>query len=229
MKRTVLLAGLLSMFCGGVAEAVYVGPIDVENKPFQFSLGANASYIAMDREADGREVKSTQKVFVGEAEISVKGWELGLAAGVADWEYNQLSAGFDADGGLLPYARIDAGGPLFRGKDLTIGPFMQVSYSEGFTATSGTEKMEVGETLDIAAGLLFQVTLEGAQLYGGPVFYQSFADLTTTSGGNQDLETRKLIGGIAGVSWPLYTGFRLDLEGQWIDGAGISGSLSYPF
>lgn len=264
MKRTVLLTGLLSMLYAGIAEAAFIGAIDTENKPFQLSVGANGSYISMDREIGGDEVKTSQYVLVGEVGCSVKGWELGVAVGGTSWEYNRAGAVVqgDADSEILPYARIDFGGPIFRGKVLTIAPFVQVSYSDGFEDTAvvtdgtstipgwvdpvtGYEKLTYDETYELTAGLLFQVTIDGAQLYGGPAYYRSESEVSSTLTahdssvpansftnmplGSRDITEAKLIGGILGVSWPLETGFVLEVEGQWFDGAGISGSLSYPF
>ncbi|HAD04222.1 MAG: hypothetical protein A2091_01540 [Desulfuromonadales bacterium GWD2_61_12] len=268
MKRTILLTALLSMFGGGFAQAAYIGAIDTENKPFEFSLGANGSYIGMDRKFGDEAVKTAQSVVVGQVNFSVKGWQLGLAGGGVLWEYNKtgIEVKGDAESEMLPYARIDVGGPIFRGEVLTVGPFLQGSYSDGFDDTAsvvngiasgplysgwnnpstGYETMHFDDTLELTAGVRFQVTIEGAQLYGGPAYYWSESEVSSTltawdiagpgsatSYTNFPLGTHKIavrkLGAIAGVRWPLETGLRLDLEGQWFDGAGISGALSYPF
>lgn len=277
MKKTVLLAGLMSMLCGGIAQAAYIGAIDVENKPFEFSLGANGTYAASDRKAGDRNLKTAQSIIVGQANISVKGWQLGLAGGGTNWEYSSAGAVAkgDVESKMLPYARVDIGGPIFRGKVLTIGPFLQASYSDGFedtaivingTATgttdpgsiffgwinpaTGYETLTFDDTYEITAGLRFQVEIEGAYLYGGPAYFWSESEVSSTltawdstpstatppgplfvtglALGSDKISAHKL-GVIGGIRWPLETGLRLDLEGQWFDGAGVSAALSYPF
>ena len=87
-------------------------------------------------------------------------------------------------------------------------------------------------------GFTFEVSLEGALLYGGTVYsyYDSEIESTFTANGGQDIafqnEDVKLespFGVFVGISWPLTDHLHLDIEGQFRSGANLSSKLIYTF
>jgi hypothetical protein len=248
MKKSILLAGLILMFCAGAAQASYIGAVSMEKRPFQFGVGGGASFVRSELNIGSDRKETSQTEFFGQFSFDVYGWQLDVGGGATDWDIEKAGIFLPTDmkSGMQPFVRAGIGGPIFRGQVLTIAPYLQASAYKGFEqnlvatagTTTGTEKLEFDDIYEGIATLRLQVTIEGAHLYAGPAYfwresevkstYNLTAPLATSGTTTTDVRARDF-GGVAGVRWQLPTGWRLDLEGQWRDGITWSGALSYPF
>jgi hypothetical protein len=220
MKRTAVLAGLVLILGAGAAHANFIGGI---GKQVSFSLGASAAYNSVERGG----VKAKQEEILATLGFGFKGWKIDLGGGLYNPDYQVEGFSQQINGDIQPFLRASFGGPIFVGKVLTIGPFIQTSFYPEHDETLAGNKITFGNTFDTVGGLRFQVDLEGAQLYGGPTIFWSEYD-TKVAGQNFGSSTRDF-GAMAGVNWPLYTGLHLGLEGHVRDGAGFSYALALNF
>ncbi|MFO7982560.1 MAG: hypothetical protein R6V08_03820 [Desulfuromonadales bacterium] len=176
-----------------------------------------------------------------------KGWSAYVGGGLstikAENAYRTSSA--DADAGadfnpdafeddFSPYGTAGFHGALYDGRTLDVGFFAQVNYHSEFEDEivstgdlgSGTESFRENFKLEMewdgVAGLLLQGELEGALLYGGPIFYTSKADAESVITGQisgisrtrTEVEESESVGAVAGVRWMLKNDVSLDLELQ---------------
>jgi hypothetical protein len=223
MKRTAVLVGLMVVLGSGVGHANFVGPINTDVK--NFSVGVMGSFNSVERNAGALgKIKANQEEVFALFGFGVKGWKIDLGGGLYNADYKNSAFSEDIDGDIRPFLRAGIGGPIFVGKILSVGPFAQASYypehDETVTIGGTPEKIDFDNTVDVVGGMRFQVTLEGAQLYGAPTIFWSEGNHTT-----------RKFGAMAGINWPLYTGLHLGLEGHVRDDAGFSYSLglNFPF
>jgi hypothetical protein len=223
MKKAAVLVGLMVIFASGVAHANFIGAIDTQHNK-NFSLGAMASYNSVERNAgSGEKIKATQQEAFALFGFGVKGWKIDLGGGVYNADYKSPAFAQDIDGDIEFFLRGGVGGPIFVGRVLSIGPFVQASYYPEHDQTvtiagNPPQKITFDNTIDVVGGMRFQVDLEGAQLYAAPTIFWS----------EGDHRTRKF-GAMAGINWPLYTGLHLGLEGHLRDDAGFSYTLALNF
>jgi hypothetical protein len=197
-KITAFLLTGLFVVCGVItpaAQAEHYGPVRSFLAPGELSLGLGLG-VLHDKwsAASGGDFLFRQKALYAKLGFGLgKDWALGFLAGAEDLDSVTSAANYSS--GAVPFIGASVGGPLYRGKILSIGPVAQASY---VVLPFDSNGVEIENMLKASAALLAQVDIEGASLYFGPTI--TFGD---ASGGDVDLELRNGYAGIIGVRWLL--------------------------
>jgi hypothetical protein len=233
MRRSVLIAIVSSFLLVVPAFSATIGPVKSQVAAGDLFLGLGYSHTDAKWEDNGSfsDLEIRQNKFFGQAGYGLGNhWVTYLRAGVSTHDAdNVFLSGEDFTGEkVVPFVTVGANGPFIQGEVLSIGPFVQGSYYLGEnedtnTTTAVTEKVTLDEMWEARAGLGFQIELEGAQLYGGPMYYISKADIESSS---VDLATGQPgilaktaeeednFGMVFGIQWRLREDVTLDLEAQ---------------
>lgn len=256
MKRHLIFVAILILISVTQSWGGQFGPITSRVNPGQFYLGGGYMWLSEEFDPgnfsnnnDTLETRQNSLYLQGGVGLGNR-WEAYIRGGVADFsadEVYQFLGDDDSSNDLRPFVTAGIGGPVFVGKNLTVGPFLQASYYSdyedeqrgSYASLDGKEKILFDNAIAIDLGLTFEVTIEGAALYAGPIYsyYDSeiksvfTADngLGVATKGWEDLELDSSFGGFVGINWPLTEKLQLSLEGQYRSGLGIGGTLLYAF
>lgn len=262
MKRHLILVVCLTLFFASQTWAGQFGPITSRVQPGQFYLGGGYMWLSEELDAgifngasDYLETKQNSLYLQGGVGIA-KGWEGYIRVGVADFNIGddgayQFLSSSESSNELRPFVAAGIGGPVYSGKTLTVGPFLQVSYYSDYedekrgtySGLAGKEELNLDNALAVDLGFSFEVAMEGAVLYAGPMysFYDSeIKSIFTADGGlgvetvpsdgsGEDLKLDTAFGGFIGINWPLTQTLQLNVEGQYRSGLGIGANLIYAF
>ncbi|MDT8442141.1 MAG: hypothetical protein RQ723_10815 [Desulfuromonadales bacterium] len=256
MKRFSLIVTCLFLTLSSQAWSAGYGPAKSRLDAGQIYLGAGYNWLSEKYDSGSfsdDDLESDQNQVYAQAGVGLPaGWEIYVRGGVADYElddpYVFLDSGETSDD-LRPFVGLGIGGPIFRGNTLTIGPFAQVSYFSDYETSkrggfstpqgviNGKEEIFFDNALNIDLGFTFEVSIEGALLYGGPVYsyYDSSIESTFVSDSglrssrDEDVSLDAPFGVFVGISWPLGNNLHLDLEGQFRSGANLTSKLLYQF
>ncbi|PLX93834.1 MAG: hypothetical protein C0621_06680 [Desulfuromonas sp.] len=186
------------------------------------------------------------------------GWQAYLRGGVADLEVEggMVFTSSDVQGDLGPTVAGGFGGPVYRGKTLTVAPFVQGTYFSSYedfavgqvdvtpsaakTLVDAVERISYKDGWTVEGGLAFELRMEGAQLYFGPLLLGGemsveevvdLADNTVYSDSYVPyvLEPATNVGAFAGIRWPLGEKGVLDLESRMVGGFTVGLSLGTTF
>lgn len=258
MKRAKALSMVALIFTLGLATAAraeHFGPIRSAIPAGEFSLGIGYAYNAA--EWDFLEIRQNQAML--EASLGLgKNWVAKLRGGAANMRiengFYSSDSRFEGDPG--PFAEAYLGGPVFRGKVLSVGPFVHGSYTPKYeddtagVVWDGTAYVPVNESVTLenlwraTAGLTFQLELEGAALYFGPTYsagggnYESVLVAASATGTIEgDVEPDNPLAAFAGIRWQLPTedwpaegsNTYLDLETRMTGDLSVSAMLYFTF
>jgi len=165
--------------------------------------------------------------------------EAGVKVGVADRGAPQ---GFEDSYAFL--AGVEARGILFSASAFSVGPILDftwysnyeddISFSQGGTIWSGTEKIE--DSWDLQVGIGIQAPVGKGILYGGPSLYWNRADVTyRISNGTVSLDVdneynqKDSFGGFAGIRYPVSDRLGVEIEGQYRSGFSAGATILYSF
>ncbi len=165
--------------------------------------------------------------------------EASVKVGVADRAAPQ---GFDGSYAFL--AGAGAKGILYGRGAFAVGPVLDftwyanqeedIAFGQGGNAWRGKESIE--GSWDLQAGLALQAALRKATLYGGPSFYWSRADVNyrITDGivaldVKNSYTQKSVVGGFAGVRFPLSDRLQAEVEGQYRSDFSAGATLLYAF
>ncbi|PLX86577.1 MAG: hypothetical protein C0614_03735 [Desulfuromonas sp.] len=256
MKRLCLLVACLCLTLTTQALGAGYGPAKSRLAAGQFSLSAGYNWLSEEYDAGGSfgGLESDQNMLYAQADFGLPGgWGVYMRGGGADYTLKDpyvFHESNESTDDLRPFVGLGIGGPIFKGSRLTVGPFLQVNYFSDYETSkygtyrsnqgsfAGVEEIYFDNALAVDMGFTFEVSLEGALLYGGPVYsyYDSEIESTFTANGGQDIafqnEDVKLespFGVFVGISWPLTDHLHLDIEGQFRSGANLSSKLIYTF
>lgn len=241
MRRLVLFAFIAFFLFTCPVFAGTVGPVKSSLSAGQFSLGLGYTHTRVDWENNDASLNITtaQNLFFGEVDLGLGGgWATYVRVGGASFDADDaflLGADFEGED-IMPFATFGLGGIFFDGALLKVGPFLQGSYFflenqdevNGQAVINGNPSEAAKETVtfekmwEAKAGFSFQVELEGAQLYAGPMYFHSEADYTSAVVGasgaqfisSATLEDQSDFGWVAGIQWKLVDGMTLDFEAQ---------------
>lgn len=228
--KALLLAGLVMIGIAGTACAEHYGPLKSSLAAGEMSTGIGYSYDAMEWNGENSTLETRRNRLYVQLGVGVgKDWELATRVGGADLVINDgfQDSNDKFSGNLRPTAGLNFGGPIYRGRTLSIGPFVQGNYTylyddiangsvtdvaSGGIEKAGREKVSVKHLWDATAGFKFQLELEGAHLYFGPSFtlgkgnYRSAFiadDLTLIQGFEDSLNPQRSFATFAGIRWQL--------------------------
>lgn len=231
MRRSVLFACAILALAVAPAFSANIGPVKSAVSGGEAFYGLGYSNTNADWEESGSysAVEMTQNRFYGQFGYAfTDSWMTYLRAGVATMDVEGLfPQGADFEGtDPLPFVTLGANGLFFDNSVLSIGGFVQgtffagesedsVAYFDSVTLTTTKMTATFDQMWGIKAGLQLQKQLEGAQLYGGPMYYFSEANLEVDTVGFDDkVEEEDNFGFVVGVQWQLLEDVSLDLEAQ---------------
>ena len=243
MRRSVLIACIMSVFMVVPVFAATIGPVNTKMSAGDTSFGLGYSLTDSQWEDTGvySDLKIRQHRFFAQAGYGISDTWLGYVRGGlstlnAD---NAFLPGedYEADD-PIPFVTAGVNGRFYKNGNLSIGGFVQGSYFFGENEDSyqyvnvldppvGAETVKETVTLDTfweaKAGLQLQMEVEGAQLYGGPMYYISRADIENSLVGaisgpwavlSKTVEEEDNFGVVVGIQWQLLEDVSLDLEAQ---------------
>ncbi|HKJ04225.1 MAG TPA: hypothetical protein VJ974_01400 [Geopsychrobacteraceae bacterium] len=236
MRKSALLVIVALFLFVSPALSASIGPIQsrVSAGDAIFGLGYSFTDSRWEEKGSFSNLEIQQNRFFGQAGYGLSDrWVTYLRAGISTYDADnatQLDFNFQGEN-VVPFVTVGINGLFFEGEVLSIGPFIQGSYYFGENEDSqkfliGAQSVKETVTLDnmweARAGLEFQMELEGAQLYGGPMYYISRTDInsnvvglsTGTATLGKTVEEENNFGMVFGVQWNLMEDVTLDLEAQ---------------
>jgi len=269
MKRCLLSVACLVLLLTSQSWAGQFGPIKSRVDAGQLYLAAGYTWLSETYDTGSYtngEIDVKQHSVYAQTGIGIgSGWEVNLRGGASNFTiekpYHLIQDDEESDD-LRPFVGLGVGGPVFQSGTLQGGPFLQASYYSDYEASqnSGTETISgvrddgspfgpvpfqenvfFDKALAVDVGFTFQMTIEGAHLYFGPIYsyYDSTIESETVATDNSgvvyakttvsDVEVDAPLGGFIGISWPLSDKLHLDIEGRFQSGAVIGTQVLYSF
>ncbi len=258
MKRVLSIAALVLLAAGNCFAGLH-GSVVSQAEGGHPYVGFGYSFASLDWEDTDdlifRDLKTKQNLFYLQLGLGLGGgWEIFARGGgshlkadnaffLNDDEFSDdvqpfVGGGFKAvlfDGEVLDIGLFAQGNYVFRHDDTASG---ELDRGLGLGLETITEKLILRDLWEASGGIGFQVEIEGAQLYGGPFYALSRARAHSEQEGSlsglyverdETIEAEGNFGGMAGIRWPLSSGWHLDVEGQYRQDVTIGGSLTYPF
>lgn len=233
MKRVFALVVSMLLLGGGVAFAGTIGPAKPETGSGQFSLGPGFLYYSGNW--DSHTNFKQNQVYAQAGYGITDNLEIYLQGGAADLNIKKLFDSSNFEDGFRPFGTLGIKGLFASRKPISIGFFAQGSYFSNYKDTGviggNTVKANIKKDYEIDGGLILQTTIEGATLYGGPLFYTHKADveLSAATAATASFEEQGNFGGDLGIRWFLDNGIRIDLETQVRTSASIGADILYIF
>jgi hypothetical protein len=230
--KALLLATLFfTLGIAGKARAEHFGAVNSFLQGGETTLGIVLSYDAEEWKSNllPGTLEFRQKQVAAQLALGLgKGWAATVRGGVQDLDIEDDTNDFNA--GPRPFVGAAFGGPLYRGKILSIGPMVHGEYSLKYEDNGA----EVKNLLKGTAALMGQLEIEGASLYFGPTITLSDGRYTDSSGVEGDLETDRRYAALAGVRWLLPDNWPTDTSKTYLDFElrfkdDMSGSLALNF
>lgn len=240
MRRSILIAIVVSFVLATPALSGNLGPVKpaLSKGDKVFSLGYNYTESKWEDDGPWENLKLKQHQFFAQAGYSlIENWVGYLRGGISYYDANNAflyGSKFEGEN-VVPFVTAGANGVFFENEIISIGPFAQGSYyfsdnddTNRFQIATSTgpetvkEKVTFDEMWEARVGLGAQVELEGAQLYGGLMYYISEADIESKidqSSGSSTKVTKTVqeenhLGFVVGVQWPLIKDVTLDIEAE---------------
>jgi hypothetical protein len=220
MKRVLVLTVVLMLSCSSAALATGLfGPAQPQGKAGTVSLGPG--FLAYTGEWDG-DTKAEQIQAYAQLGVSLTdNFELYLQGGAADLQ------GDSFDEGYVPFGSLGFKLLFSDNKPVNIGLFAQGSYFADYEVSSS---QNLTKNWEADGGLVLQTELEGAILYGGPIFFARQGDVENSSAGTTGTyEEQGNFGGFLGIRWPLKSGINIDVEAQYKTEFSGGGAIHFLF
>lgn len=243
MRRFALFVCVALVFMAVPALSANIGPVKPSIQEGEALFGLGYMYTDSKWEDGGTwdRLEMQQNKFFGHAGFRFsKSFFTYLRAGISTFDAdNAFLAGGDFEGeDVVPFVSGGVNTVFFDNDFLSIGPYAQGTYyltdtddSRNYSGVidtiEGLELIEETVTIDnvweARAGMHFQIELEGAQLYAGPMYYYTEADIKSRSLGlsslssgtvSKTVEEEDNFGFMAGVQWQLLEDVSLELEAQ---------------
>jgi len=230
MKLRLAVLATLLVFAGSTSAfaMMYGSPVS-SLKAGHLSLGFGYGNQKFDD--DNSEISSQQNLAYLQAAIGLGGgWEIYVRGGGGDMDLGPILGTDDLRDTMKPFSGGGFNGRIYDGRVLDIALFGQGNYYTlvPFEDDDTGTNYKLSNFWDASAGVGFEVEIEGAFLYAGPYYY--IWQATLEGGGSKvDLKPAQQIGGMAGIRWPLVSGWELDVEGQLADKYVFGAALNYPF
>jgi hypothetical protein len=224
MKRVLILTVALVLSCStSTLAAGLFGPAQPQGKAGTVSLGPG--FLVYTGEWFDN-TKSEQTQAYAQLGVSLTdNFEIYLQGGAADLQLETF------DEGYVPFGTLGIKILFSDKKPVNVGFFIQGSYFDDYEGLwSNGESLTFTKNWEANGGIVLQTVLEGATLYGGPIFFAREGDvennsLKTTSG----YEEQGNIGGFLGIRWPLKSGINIDIEAQYKTEFSGGGAIHFLF
>lgn len=244
MRRSVLLVSIVFFFLTVTpALSANIGPVKpaVPEGDILFGLGYMYSDSRWEDGGTWEGLEMQQNLFFGHAGLRFsKNWFTYLRGGISTLDADDafLSGGDFEGEDVVPFISGGVNGVFYDNGTFAIGPYAQGTYyltdvddsrrySGIIDSATGFETIEETVTFDemweVRAGMHFQIEMEGAQLYAGPMYYITEADIESRSSGltsgvsgtvSKTVEEEDNFGFVAGVQWQLLDDLSLEFETQ---------------
>lgn len=240
MRRSVLFACVVLFFMAAPAFSANIGAVKpaIPEGEILFGLGYMLTDSKWEDSGIWDRLEMQQNKFFGHAGFRFsKSFFTYLRGGISTLDAdNAFLSGGDFEGeDVVPFISAGVNAVFFDNDFLSIGPYAQGTYyltdvddsRRYIDMTLGGETFQETVTLDemweVRAGMHFQVELEGAQLYAGPMYYLTEADIESDTVGltspssqivSKTVEEEDNFGFVVGVQWPLREDLSLELEAQ---------------
>lgn len=222
MKRRLKLALLCLLFSGAAAEAAHLGPAQPLTNRGEFSLGSGFFYYSAEWDGD---VDATQSLAYVQAGYGIlPNTEVYVQLGGANLEIDDS----EFEDGYRPFGTVGVKAMLLERDPVSMGAFLQGSYFADYEDETPGGELSVESSYEINGGLALQTVLEGATLYGGPLFYIHEGDVSL-AGRSGSFEEQGNLGGFIGIRWPLKNRMAIDLETHLKTGVSVGGAFHYIF
>lgn len=223
MKKALVIA-LSYLLLGATASvAGHFGPAQPLTQPGEFSLGTGFFYYSA--EWGGADDVSQAQLYVQGGYGLFRNAEVYAQLGGTNLEIDDI----DFKDGYRPFGTLGFRALLLDRKPVSLGAFVQGSFFSDYEDESLTQTMKVESSYEVNGGIALQTVLEGATLYGGPLFYYREADVTAVGVGSGSVEEDGNLGGFIGIRWPLKNRIAIELETQFKTGVSVGGALHYVF
>lgn len=227
MKSVLILAVVLMLSCSSAALATGLfGPAQPQGKGGTVSLGP--AFLVYTGKWNNDQKAEQNQIYAQLGVSLTDNFEIYLQGGGADLQLQTF------DEGYRPFGTLGFKILFSHSRPVNVGFFAQGSYFDDFegagidplTGTAGT--LTFTKNWEANGGLVLQTVLEGATLYGGPIFYarEGEAEIGTTT---VDFEEEGNFGGFLGTRWPLKTGINIDLEAQYKTEFSGGGAIHFLF
>ncbi len=242
MKRFLRVIAIFAYLGATNALAGVIGPAQPENSS-GLSLGFGYQQISSEWEIDGSDVETRQQMpYIQLGLGASKHFSIYLQGGIADLEVIKLfDEKTDAEDDFKPFGTVGIKGLFTDRKPIGIGYFVQGSYfsdyeDEGVLATFDTD-LEFRKNWEAIGGLVLQAEIEGALLYGGPMYFlregevtvKSTVPLLGTVEETFDYEETDNFGAFVGIRWPITKTILFDGEVQFRSDTAAGGALHFVF
>lgn len=245
MKKSVFVAVFALLCCAGSVFAGTVGPVKSAVTTGGISLGIGYANVNVEWDKEGTSFPQTpemasHQVFTQLGFGTGHNWSATLRGGAAligvDDAY-LVGGDLEADD-AMPFVTLGLQGTVFDGEVLKVGPYVQGSYfftavEDDVTKTATKETIAYRDMWDAKVGCNFQVELEGAQLYAGPMYYISEVEVKNSQAGVGSsvatLEEKDHFGFMAGIQWKLKRNLALELEVEQRSAVGVGLTLNKSF
>jgi hypothetical protein len=223
MKRLILACALLLFSIP--AFAGHFGPAEPLAKPGNFSLGTGIFFYSAEWE-DDVDVEQIQPYVQAGLGIAPN-WEIYTQLGASDIDLDANGGGFED--GYRPFATVGIRGLFTKRTPVGFGAFVQGTYFSSWEDTDPVfGDVEIEKSYEINGGLVLEGEIEGAILYGGPVFFLRDSDVKA-AGVSDSIEEDSNFGGFIGIRWPLKNGLAVELETQIKTDISAGGAIHFIF
>jgi hypothetical protein len=226
MKKVLILTVALILSCSSAALATGLfGPAQPQGKGGTVSLGPG--FLAYTGEWDG-DTKAEQIQAYAQLGVSLTdNFEIYLQGGAADLQVEAF------DEGYRPFGTLGVKILFTDSKPVNVGFFAQGTYFDDYEGLwSSGESLTFTKNWEADGGIVLQTMIEGALLYGGPIFYAREGDVeivTTTTNTTSSYEEQGNFGGFLGIRWPLKSGINIDIEAQYKTEFSGGGAIHFLF
>lgn len=219
MKKVFATAIALLLFAAPGFAATF-GPAEPLAKPGRLALGTGVFVYSADweQDVDVQQIMPYVQVGLGIA----PNWEVYTQLGAADLDADNDNGDFED--GYRPFASLGLRGLFTQRGPVSFGAFLQGTYFSDYE--DGNVDFEKG--YEVNGGVTLQAVLEGATLYGGPVFFLRDTDVKF-AGDTSSIEEDSNFGGFVGIRWPLKNGMAIELETQIKTDVSVGGAIHFIF
>jgi hypothetical protein len=224
MKNVLILTVVLMLSCSSAALATGLfGPAQPQGKAGTVSLGPG--FLAYTGEWNG-DNKAEQSQAYAQLGVSLTdNFEIYLQGGAADLQLEAF------DEGYVPFGTFGFKLLFTDSKPVNVGFFAQGSYFDDYEGFwSSGESLTFTKNWEANGGIVLQTVIEGALLYGGPIFYAREGDVeNSTNNTTASYEEQGNFGSFLGIRWPLKSGINIDIEAQYKTEFSGGGAIHFLF
>jgi len=215
MKNLFILLTFALIFSSQAFAAGVFGPAQPEGKAGEISVGTGYFYYNSEWDGDLRAEQNEGYVQVGYAITDKIGAY--LMGGAADLDFGPFNDGF------RPFGAVGVKWLITDRAPVGVGAFAQFAYFDDYESGGTTTR----NNYEATGGVVLQTVIEGAYLYGGPLFFTREGSAYGTIKGHYEEQSN--FGGMAGVRWPIKNNIVVDLETQYKTKLSVGTAIHFNF